>query len=586
MAELGSTNIYGDLDVKNNNIKQVGKINNVTDAELANLEGSTSNIQAQLNGKASNTISVTAGNGLSGGGTLSATRTIALGTPSTITNATTNSVTATSHTHALSLTKADIVALGIPAQDTVYTHPANHPASMITESTTKRFVSDTEKNNWNSKAEISDIPTRVGQLQNDKNYVTQSELGEAGLGDMVKCYNIDTDILTDRGFINLTQLSEQDKVATLSPVDNEIVYQQVKNIYRYDNIDKLYEISNQQIDLSVTLNHKMYVKKRGRDNYELVEAKDIFGKRVEYKKNGVWKGKYIPYVKIEDVRIPIELYAEFMGYFLSEGCTINAVNGRGAKDYLVCITQVKSKTQKKMFEATEQVAFLFGRNAFVNNGKNIKISDKRLYNHLHPFGRSYEKYIPDVIMNSTQEIIRIFLEAYVDGDGNRKNDCNRKTEQWSIFTTSKKIADQLQELALKAGWSANISPINNIGDISIINGKEVIARRVCYRVGFNKKKNTPMVNHGHTKKQNAQRESIVEYGGTVIGVEVEKYHTLYVRRNGKGVWSGNSTYDTNNNGKVDIAEVAETVVGNEIQLGGRFKIVYNDIEDSLDIEVI
>lgn len=120
MAELGSTNIYGDLNIKNNNIKQVGKINDVTDTELANLKDSTSNIQAQLNGKASNAISITAGNGLSGGGTLSATRTITLGTPSTITNATTNSVTATSHTHALSLTKADIVALGIPAQDTTY----------------------------------------------------------------------------------------------------------------------------------------------------------------------------------------------------------------------------------------------------------------------------------------------------------------------------------------------------------------------------------------------------------------------------------------------------------------------------------
>ena len=73
------------------------------------------------------------------------------------------------------IAKADIVALGIPAQDTVvnisgkvdveagkglstndyttveknklaglsnYTHPSTHPASMITESTTKRFVSD------------------------------------------------------------------------------------------------------------------------------------------------------------------------------------------------------------------------------------------------------------------------------------------------------------------------------------------------------------------------------------------------------------------------------------------------------------
>jgi hypothetical protein len=48
------------------------------------------------------------------------------------------------------ISKADIVALGIPAQDTIYTHPTTHPASMITESTTKRFVSDTEKSTWNN----------------------------------------------------------------------------------------------------------------------------------------------------------------------------------------------------------------------------------------------------------------------------------------------------------------------------------------------------------------------------------------------------------------------------------------------------
>ena len=35
--------------------------------------------------------------------------------------------------------------------DTVYTHPTTHPASMITESTTRRFVSDTEKSAWNAK---------------------------------------------------------------------------------------------------------------------------------------------------------------------------------------------------------------------------------------------------------------------------------------------------------------------------------------------------------------------------------------------------------------------------------------------------
>lgn len=53
---------------------------------------------------------LTAGNGLAGGGDLSANRTFTLGTPSTITGSTTNAVTATSHTHDLSLTSANIIA--------------------------------------------------------------------------------------------------------------------------------------------------------------------------------------------------------------------------------------------------------------------------------------------------------------------------------------------------------------------------------------------------------------------------------------------------------------------------------------------
>ena len=80
------------------------------------------------------------------------------------------------------ITKSDITALGIPAQDTVvdisgkadktyvdnkvktdvpvgakftdtmYSHPATHPASMITQTASDRFVTDSEKTNWNSKA--------------------------------------------------------------------------------------------------------------------------------------------------------------------------------------------------------------------------------------------------------------------------------------------------------------------------------------------------------------------------------------------------------------------------------------------------
>ena len=47
---------------------------------------------------------VIAGNGLTGGGALTANRTLTLGTPGTITNTSTNAVTSTSHTHALDAT--------------------------------------------------------------------------------------------------------------------------------------------------------------------------------------------------------------------------------------------------------------------------------------------------------------------------------------------------------------------------------------------------------------------------------------------------------------------------------------------------
>lgn len=33
-----------------------------------------------------------------------------------------------------------------------YVHPASHPATMIAEDATHRFVSDTEKSTWNDKA--------------------------------------------------------------------------------------------------------------------------------------------------------------------------------------------------------------------------------------------------------------------------------------------------------------------------------------------------------------------------------------------------------------------------------------------------
>lgn len=64
-------------------------------------------------------VTLTAGDGLTGGGTLDQNRTVDLGTPSSISNSTTNSTTPSSHTHALGFTAAE-VHTGTDPDATVY----------------------------------------------------------------------------------------------------------------------------------------------------------------------------------------------------------------------------------------------------------------------------------------------------------------------------------------------------------------------------------------------------------------------------------------------------------------------------------
>lgn len=50
-----------------------------------------------------------------------------------------------------------------------YTHPSSHDASIITESTTKRFVSDTEKASWNGKLDASGNVATATKLETARN---------------------------------------------------------------------------------------------------------------------------------------------------------------------------------------------------------------------------------------------------------------------------------------------------------------------------------------------------------------------------------------------------------------------------------
>lgn len=111
-------NNAGELRYNNLLVWHAGKMGSGSGLDADKVDG------VELAGLVQTSRSVIAGNGLSGGGTLAADRTVALGTPGTITMATTNSVTATSHTHDLSITAANL--------NTIYGYtPANNAIQVV-----------------------------------------------------------------------------------------------------------------------------------------------------------------------------------------------------------------------------------------------------------------------------------------------------------------------------------------------------------------------------------------------------------------------------------------------------------------------
>ncbi len=68
---------------------------------------------------------------------------------------------------------------GIAANANNYVHPSTHPASMIAQDTTHRFVTDTEKNTWDAKASTAVVSTTANGLMTKEDKVKLNAFGAA-----------------------------------------------------------------------------------------------------------------------------------------------------------------------------------------------------------------------------------------------------------------------------------------------------------------------------------------------------------------------------------------------------------------------
>ena len=108
------------------------------------------------------------------------------------------------------------------------------------------------------------------------------------------CFDEKTDVLTSTGWKSIAEITCTDEVACLE--GEQLVYRTPEAVHCYPQGGRMYHIKSQQVDLLVTEAHNMYVQRRNKKYFELIPAKDIYGKRVSYKKDAEWIGEDVEYV--------------------------------------------------------------------------------------------------------------------------------------------------------------------------------------------------------------------------------------------------------------------------------------------------
>ena len=348
------------------------------------------------------------------------------------------------------------------------------------------------------------------------------------------CIRENSFILTNNGWIKFKDIDiKLHKVATLKN-KNELDYVYPSNKYEFDcNNEELYSMTSQQIHMVCTKNHKLFIKKRDHKEFEFIEAKYAFGKRIKYKKDALNTNKDISEFILDKEKYNMDYFLMLLGSFISDGWV--EINKNCKRINIAMIKERKQIFIKNVLNKLNIHYNMRKDRVLIGNTYN------KLLDYLNKLSvGAGNKYLPEFIWNLSQRQSIILMNSLMQGDGsyNKQGSCG-------YYTSSIKLANDVQKLALHCGWSGTIKLYDNK-----IAGTEVIIKDRIIRSNYNnysirivKTKNTPQVNHGHTKNQNIQEETYIKYTGKVGCIEVPDTHLFYYKEDefSPPCWTGNSS---------------------------------------------
>jgi DNA-directed RNA polymerase beta subunit len=370
------------------------------------------------------------------------------------------------------------------------------------------------------------------------------------VSDKVHCLTPDHDVLTMQGWKPIAEVTKEDKVATLK--NNKLVYEEPTNVLHYEDYrGKMYRISNQAIDLNVTMNHRMWVstchtRERIWSPYKFVKAEEVVGKHVRYQKDAEWDAPDYQFILPEygvgarlrkAAPVPMDAWLTFFGIWMAEGWTTHYLNADGYDVMKVQICQCKPRVREALCQALTTLGYTF----HIHEDK-VTISDIQLFHYMQPLSvGAPSKRLPDWVWSLSADQCKKLIYAMQLGDGSF-------LKTYSVYyTSSEELADQVMRLCLHAGWSGNKHLHHVKGNKATMkDGRMIVAEHDLWKITVVTKQLNPTVNHDHVYEQKIQQEEVYDYEGSVYCLQVPS-EVFMVRRNGKAVWTGNSR---GNNGPI------------------------------------
>jgi hypothetical protein len=368
------------------------------------------------------------------------------------------------------------------------------------------------------------------------------------------------EVLTTNGWKSLEEITLKDKVAILD--NDNVVYENPTETYCYDYDGKIYELKSQQVEMSVTYNHRMWVKKRYgkgsnyKEDFEFITAEKCFGKRLKYKKNinnfepDEWIGdKFIipSYKSYKEKAVSFDDWLVFFGIWIAEGWVNNnnveiaANKHRAQKPYEIAVTNMGFtiiKNKKAENKNDDNIIIRLNGDKVEKGLCNWKINDAQLVNYMEQFSHgSVNKFLPDWVWHLNKDQCRLLLTSLELGDG-----YTNPTNTRMYYTSSKRLCDDISRLALHAGYSSycRVPEGRKAGNTFVMkDGRTITSTEDNWVITIIKTKVEPEINHGHKKRQNGQSEEWIDYKGKVYCLSV-RTGVFLCRQNGKPVWSGNS----------------------------------------------